>query len=178
MDGIFRMSGTESSPLLTSSATANTEVINFINIDSRNSTIFPRLAQIGAAWSKFRVKKMHAHYKGEVGANTNGSFVMALIYDAADQVVANWTMQRILATNQNQMTSIWGKSETVKYDPQHASLRWYISGVTTGVAAQNEQTPVSIVYGFYSNLTSTPVGRVHVTYDVEFVEEISPSSNV
>lgn len=172
------MKGTESSPLLVTSGTANTEVINFINVDVRNSTIFPRLAQIGATWSKFRLHDLRVFYKGEVGTSTNGAFVMALIYDAADQVAANWNMQRILSTHQAQEANIYGKTLTCKYDPQNAALRWYISGVTLGVGTQNEQTPVSIVYGYYSNLVSTPVGRVHIEYDIEFVEEISPSSNV
>lgn len=172
------MRGSEASPLLTTSPTANAEVINFINIDARNSVIFPRLAQIGATWSKFRLASMKARFKGEVGSATNGSFAMALIYDAADQVVGNWTIQRILATHQSQMTSIWGSSLSVTYDPKNAALRWYISGVTTGVGTQNIQTPVSIVYGFYSNSVSLPIGRVHIDYDVEFTEEISPSSNV
>lgn len=176
-DGIFRMSGVESTPPLTSSPTANTEVIGFVNVDARNVPNLPRLAQIGATFSKFRLPRMHAYFKGETGTSANGAIAMALIYDTADAVAANWNMTKILATHQGRQTSIWDKSDPVRYDSNRAAVNWYISGTTAGVATQNAQTPVAIVYGFYTSLTSFPVGRIHIDYEAHFIEEIAPSAN-
>lgn len=169
--------GTESTPLLTTSGTANLEVINFINIDVRNSTQLPRLAQIGQAFSKFRVNKMTAAYTPEIASNISGAIAMALIYDSADVVAANWSIQRILATDKAVKSSLWTKSPPIKYDNRLAAKPWYISGTTTGVGAQNEQTPVTIVYGYYSNTVNIPSGRIDVHYEVELVQPISPQAN-
>lgn len=169
--------GTESTPLLTTSTTANTEVINFINIDVRNTTQLPRLSQIGQAFSKFRVNVMRACYTPEIATNISGAIAMALIYDSADVVAANWSIQRILATDKAVKTNLWSKSPPIRYDNRLAAKPWYISGTTTGVGAQNEQTPVTIVYGYYSNSVNIPTGRIDIHYDIELVQPISPQAN-
>lgn len=177
LKGVENCTGTECSPLLTTSGTANTEVIGFINIDARNATNLPRLARIGSTFSKFRLQSLTAQYKGVVAATTSGEFAMALIYDAADAVAANWTIQRILQTYNARDCSIWGVTDPLHYDAKHAAKPWYISGTTTGVGAQNEQTPVTIVYGFYSNSTNIPAGRIRIDYNIKFVEPIAPDAN-
>lgn len=178
-DGHKWTEGRESTRLLLSSPTANAEVIGFIDINVRNADVLPRLAQEGQLYSKYELLELHAHYQGEVGTNTNGSFAMALIYDRADEVAANWTIQRILQTARCVSTPLWQPTlKPLSYDPKVASLKWYLSGTDTSVASQNLQTPVSIVYGFYNNAVSFPIGRVHLDYRVHFVEPIAPSSNL
>lgn len=169
--------GTESTPILTTHATANTEIIGFVNIDVRNSTQLNRLSIIGSAFSKFRVLKMTAVYSPEIATNISGAFSMALIYDSADVVAANWNIQRILATDKAVKSNLWTMSPPVRYDNRLAAKPWYISGTTGGVGAQNEQTPVTIVYGYYSNSTNIPTGRIDVHYEVELVQPIAPLAN-
>lgn len=103
---------------------------------------------------------------------------MALIYDQAELVAANWTIDRILKTYQAKSSPLWSVSDHVVYDPQNAAKPWYISGTTTGVAAQNLETPVAIVYGLYSNSIGIGAGRISIKYDVELIEPISPVANI
>lgn len=171
-------SGRESTDMLGTSATANAETINFIHINVRDTTVLSRLGIAGSIFSKYALRYMHASYSGVVSSATSGEFAMALIYDAADEVAANWTVSRILKTHSCQTCPVWSSSNDVVYNPAHAAKPWYISGTTTGVGAQNEQTPVSIVYGYSCSLPSINIGRIHIDYKVELIDPIAPQANL
>lgn len=162
---------------VTSSATASTEVSGTVLFNVRNATELSWLSGQGQRYSKYRVKYARFTWEPIVGTSTVGEICMALLYDTAD--VANLTIERLMHTS----GSIWGpihapSKKAVCYEPRHASLPWYISGTTGGVAAGNLQTPFTLAWAAQSTLVSTTLGRIMAEYLVELTEPVDPTINL
>lgn len=160
----------------TSAATAGTEVSGTVNFNVRNATELPWLSGQGARYSKYRVKWAHFTWEPVVGSGTAGEFAMAMLYDVAD--AANITVDRLMQTQGGTWGPIWCPSKRkLSYDPAHASLPWYTSGVSSGTPAGNMQTAFSVAYAGQSTLTNTFLGRIMAEYLVELTEPVDVTIN-
>ncbi|UHS71715.1 MAG: capsid protein P3 [Sobemovirus sp.] len=162
---------------VTSAATAGTEVSGTVLFNVRNATELPWLSGQGVRYSKYRVKYAHFTWEPIVGTSTVGEICMAMLYDTAD--TSNLTIERLMQTK----GSIWGpihkpSKKPMCYDASRASVPWYISGTTSGVAAGNLQTPFQIAWAAQSSLVSTTLGRIMAEYLVELTEPVDPMINL
>nr|2IZW_A Chain A, RYEGRASS MOTTLE VIRUS COAT PROTEIN [Ryegrass mottle virus]2IZW_B Chain B, RYEGRASS MOTTLE VIRUS COAT PROTEIN [Ryegrass mottle virus]2IZW_C Chain C, RYEGRASS MOTTLE VIRUS COAT PROTEIN [Ryegrass mottle virus] len=161
---------------VTSSATAGTEVSGTVLFNVRNATELPWLSGQGSRYSKYRVRYAHFTWEPIVGSNTNGEVAMAMLYDVAD--VTSITIERLMQTRGGTWGPIWSPTrKRLSYDPEHASLPWYLSGVSSGAAAGNIQTPFQIAWAAQSSLVSTTLGRIMAEYLVELTDPVDVTIN-
>jgi hypothetical protein len=163
---------------VTSSSTAGAEVAGVIKFNARNAVDLPWLSGIGRQYSKYRVISARFSWEPVVSTTVSGEICMAMLYDIADINTANFTIDRLMQTEGSRWATIWSPLKSpVVADVSRLALKWYLSGATSGTAAENLQTPFQLAFVAQSSSVSIPLGRVMAEYVVEFTEPVDTTVN-
>jgi hypothetical protein len=160
---------------LTSSATANAEVVDAIPL-SAASPFLPWLQQIGANYGRYRFRSLQCWYEPVCASTTPGQVTMVMVFDENDSDPASITSTNILQTEGNRKSSVWDHTNLVTYNPTRAQFRWYVvknNPAATTVA--NISVPAWLLYAIFSSAVSTGLGRLMCRYEVEFDSAIAPA---
>lgn len=160
---------------LTSSATANTEVVGALPL-SAASSFLPWLQQIGANYGRYRFRSLNCWYEPVCASTTPGQVTLVMVFDENDADPASITSTNILQTEGNRKSSVWDKTNLVSYDPNRAQFRWYVvknNPAATTVA--NISVPAWLLFSIFSSQISVGLGRLMCRYEVEFDSAIAPA---
>lgn len=160
---------------LTSSATANTEVVGAIPL-SAASSFLPWLQQIGANYGRYRFRSLHCWYEPVCASTTPGQVTLVMVFDENDADPASITSTNILQTEGNRKSSVWDRTNLVSYDPNRAQFRWYVvKNNPAPTTLANISVPAWLLFSIFSSQQSVGLGRLMCRYEVEFDSAIAPA---
>lgn len=174
---ITTVTNAESILTLTSATTpVGGEVTGNVQLSARSASL-PWLSQIGATFSKFRVRSMSLSYEPYCPTTTSGQICLALVYDEND--TAGPTAAAILQTSGNVRNPVWQKGSPVRYDAARAAYPWYYSKVNpVSTTLANLSVPAWLIYSAFSSTPTLGLGRIMCNYTIDFCDPVAPGINL
>jgi hypothetical protein len=142
-----------------------------VKVNPGLATTFPWLAGIAVNFEFYRFKRITFRYVSVVGGATNGEFFICPEYDVNDAPPA--TMAAVYSTTGAKYGNVWlGHSMTLNpvASRQGVMSQWHKVRDGEVVGDNNGYDVATVYYGCAptSGATASTVGKLEVSYDVEF----------
>jgi len=138
------------------------------------STTFAWLPSIARNYESYRFHKLCIEYETQKSANTDGSVMIAIAFDASDAAPTN--KQQLMSFHNAVRSAAWAEC---KYEASSADLTKFGSSrfVRSGALSANQDIKTFDVGNLFVATQGCPIasiGELYLSYDVEFM---TPQSN-
>jgi len=161
--------------------------VNKFSINPGLNTTFPWLAPIANQYESYLIRKMSFEYETQKSANTSGTIMLGVDYDASDANPVS--KQQLMSYHDSVRSAVWSECKFVCdiRDLQKFGVQRYLRG---GVLAANLDVKTFDVGNLFvatqGCADATAIGELYVTYDLELItpqsdpagEALSESANI